>query len=106
VIDDLCPNCKAVTPPGNDRDVQTCKACGKDYMTVQMGWCFHNIPHPHDCSEHMKTYGSVTLCSMCGTSNEASTRARIEMLRAPENKGNDLAEGLASALEGTLGDKS
>lgn len=104
MIDFQCPRCEADVQPGGDRDVQTCPACGEDYMTVQFGWCFHNIPHPHDCSEHMKTYGSVTLCSMCGGSNEASTKARIEMLRRPENAGNDLAEGLASALEGTLKD--
>jgi hypothetical protein len=102
MIDFQCPHCKADVQPGEDRQVQECGACGKDYMTVQMGWCFHNIPHPHDCSEHMREYGGVKLCGMCGTSNEVSTRARIAALRGAENEGNELAEGLASALDKTL----
>lgn len=102
MVDETCPWCREHGAwSGKDRQVQTCGKCGKDYMTVQMGWCFHNIQHPHDCSEHMKTYGSVKLCSMCGTSNEASTRARIEALRGAGD-GNDLASGLASILEREL----
>lgn len=93
MIDFECPHCEApITKNSGDREAATCDACGNDYMRVQFGWCWHNIKLPHECT--MKTYGNAVLCSMCGTSNKASTEARIALLGG---------EGpLASVLEKTI----
>ena len=81
MIDPRCPHCKEEDQLGSDREVFTCTHCGKQYMTCQFGWCFTNIEYPHDCSEHRKIHGA---CAMCGTSNEVSTKARIEALKRGE----------------------
>jgi hypothetical protein len=78
MMDFECPHCKGVAGPGDDREELTCPHCGKKYMGVQFGWCWHNVALPHDCSEHKDHDG---ICGGCGTSNEASTKARIDALQ-------------------------